>query len=93
MEETRFYKSWRPAMGWSYLAVCLWDFLIAPMFVFWWAHKTGTTYQPWKPITIAEGGLYHVAMGAIVGVTAWSRGQEKMARVNPSPQQEPQNNP
>lgn len=28
----------------------------------------------WQPLTLMGGGLVHVAFGAIVGVTAWTRG-------------------
>jgi hypothetical protein len=37
------------------------------------------TVTQWNPLTLQGAGLYHVAMGAILGVAAWSRGQEKMA--------------
>lgn len=77
-------SSWRPAMAWSYFAVCLWDFLIAPIFIAWYSSRTGTPYVPWKPITLGEGGMYHLAMGAILGVAAWTRGQEKVARIESS---------
>lgn len=32
----------------------------------------------WNPLTLQGGGLYHLAMGAVIGITAWSRGQEKI---------------
>lgn len=31
----------------------------------------------WKPLTLSESGLLHVAFGAILGVSAWTRGKEK----------------
>ena len=79
---------WRPAMAWSYFAICLWDFLFAPIFFAWYSHYTGTTFQPWKPLTLGENGMYHVAMGAIVGVSAWSRGKEKIAHIETNKPQE-----
>jgi hypothetical protein len=30
------------------------------------------------PISFQGGAFYHMAMGAVVGITAWSRGQEKI---------------
>ncbi len=30
--------------------------------------------EQWDPITLRGGGLFHVAFGAILGVTAWTRG-------------------
>lgn len=35
----------------------------------------------WDPITLQEGSFFHIAFGAIVGVSAWSRGREKLAGV------------
>jgi hypothetical protein len=75
-------KRWRPAMGWLYMTTCTMDFIIFPVL---WAIIQTATHQPvtqWNPITLQGAGLYHLAMGAICGVAAWSRGQEKMAGVN-----------
>lgn len=30
----------------------------------------------WQPLTLNAGGLFHMAFGAILGVSAWSRGRE-----------------
>ncbi len=70
---------WRPAMAWSYLVVCVCDFIIFPAVnaaAFAVSHQP---YQEWHPLTLQGGGLYHIAMGAIVGVTSWQRTREKMA--------------
>ena len=32
MNNENLYTRWRPAVAWSYLAVCLFDFMIGPMF-------------------------------------------------------------
>ena len=80
---------WRPMMAWVYMAVVLFDFIVAPIFWTIWqgsyAASTGVVALQWAPITLASGGLFHVAMGAILGVTAWSRGQEKMRGVPDQP--------
>lgn len=34
----------------------------------------------WEPLTLQATGLFHVAFGAILGVAAWTRGNEKIAR-------------
>lgn len=75
---------WRPMMAWIYMAIILFDFMIAPVFWTVWQanYATGIVAQQWIPITLAAGGLFHVAMGAILGVTAWSRGQEKLQGVD-----------
>ena len=77
-------KKWRPAMGWIYMITCTCDFILFPIM---WAVVQTATHQPvtqWNPITLQGAGLYHLAMGAICGVAAWSRGQEKIAGANAS---------
>lgn len=79
-------KRWRPMMGWSYMATCITDFVIFP--VLWSILQTfqgGQVTSQWNPITLQGAGLYHLAMGAVLGVAAWSRGQEKMASMSPTP--------
>lgn len=80
-DEKWFNSHWRPAMAWQYLVVCVSDFLLAPIvnaLLSQWL--TEVTYSPWDPLTIRGGGIYHLSMGAILGVTAWTRGnvQAKM---------------
>lgn len=72
---------WHAAAAWQYLVVCLFDFLIAPFLMGVYSYVTGT-YHPWSPLTLEGGGLYHVSMGAIVGVAVWSRGKEHIAQLN-----------
>lgn len=77
--ETWFNRKWRPAMAWSYMIICLFDFIVAP--VLWsllMAQNKGNITEAWSPLTLQGAGLFHLSMGAILGVTAWSRGQEKM---------------
>jgi len=76
--ERWFFSYWRPACAWQYLFVCLFDFMIAPIMMAFYSVYTGE-YHGWDPLTIRGGGLYHLAMGAVVGVAVWSRGREKMA--------------
>jgi hypothetical protein len=71
---------WRPAIAWQYFAVCLFDFILAPILTAIYAAMTKIPYVPWDPITLKETGLYHIAMGAILGVAAWTRGYEKISR-------------
>ena len=37
-----------------------------------------TQRRTWQPLTVQGGGLFHVAFGAILGIAAWTRGQEKV---------------
>jgi hypothetical protein len=71
--------TWRPAIAWQYVAVCLFDFILAPIVMLLYYHfHPDLEYFAWEPLTLQGGGLYHLSMGAITGVTAWSRGQEKI---------------
>jgi len=79
-EETWIKQYWRPAIAWQYFAVCMFDFIIFPFFDF------GLSYylkldNNWDPITLKDGGFYHLAMAAIIGVSAWTRGQEKIEKM------------
>jgi hypothetical protein len=71
-------RKWRPAMAWLYMVICAADFLIFP--IAWAVFKShnGQTIDPWDPITLKGAGLFHMAMGAVLGITAWTRGQEKL---------------
>ncbi len=76
-------KKWRPMMAWVYIAICAFDFVIAP--ILWsilQATYKGNVTEAWTPLTLQGAGLFHLAMGAILGVTAWSRGQEKMTMMS-----------
>lgn len=71
---TAIRRFWRPAMAWLYFLICAADFIVYPSLIFY----MGGTVQ-WDPITLKGGGLFHLAMGGIVGITAWSRSFEKLA--------------
>ena len=74
-EESWLKQYWRPAIAWQYFAVCICDFIVFPSAYMYF------TSQPWDPMTLKESGFYHLAMAAIIGVAAWTRGQEKIQRI------------
>ena len=74
-------RYWRPAMGWQYLLVCLFDFMLAPVFMAWFSVFTKTPLIPWVPLTVQGGGLYHLSMGAVVGITSYAKSQERTALI------------
>ena len=72
-------SKWRPMMGWMYMAVCMADFVVFP--VLWslvQAIHGGQVATQWSPITLQGAGLFHMAMGAILGIAAFGRTQEKL---------------
>jgi hypothetical protein len=70
-------RKWRPAMAWSYMAICLFDFIVAPLVNYAFFGRMETEFISWKPLTMIDGGMFHMAMGAVLGITAWQRGEEK----------------
>jgi hypothetical protein len=79
-QEDWMAKRWRPAMGWLYMAVCAFDFIIAP--VLWSMTQAFYHIVPfvqWQPLTLQGAGLFHLAMGAVLGIAAYGRTKEKMA--------------
>ena len=74
---------WRPMMGWMYMCICMFDFMIAP--ILWSVIQAlfhgGITTQ-WQPLTLQGAGLFHVAMGAVIGISAYGRTQEKLTGAN-----------
>jgi len=83
-QEEHWMKSyWRPAMGWLYMAICACDFVIFPIIsMFLPVMIKGLPYVAWKSITLDNGGLIHLAFGAILGVTAYGRTMEKKSGTN-----------
>jgi hypothetical protein len=76
-------SKWRPMMGWMYMFVCLFDFVIAP--IGWTSIQAlfhGGINTQWQPLTLQGGGLFHVAMGAVIGISAYGRTKEKLEGVN-----------
>ena len=75
-------RKWRPMMAIMYMFCCLADFFIFPiMFTvvqFWETAIQNDAFRQWVPITLQGGGLFHVAMGAVLGVAAYGRTQEKL---------------
>ena len=82
-------KYWRPLMAMQYLLVCLFDFMFAPIMTGILSIITNQPYMQWHPLTLEGGGLYHASMAAIVGITAWTRGMEKIEQMKTEPPTEP----
>lgn len=78
-DEDWMQKKWRPAMGWMYMVVCFCDMVLFPVA---WSILQAVLHQPvtqWNPLTLQGAGLFHLAMGAVLGIAAWGRTQEKVA--------------
>jgi hypothetical protein len=72
-------KKWRPVMGWVYMLTCTVDFVLFP--ILWsilQALSKGNVTSQWQPLTLQGAGLYHIAMGAVLGIAAYGRTKEKI---------------
>ena len=72
-------KKWRPVMGWIYMLTCTMDFVVFP--ILWsllQAMSKGQVTNQWQPLTLQGAGLYHIAMGAVLGIAAYGRTKEKI---------------
>lgn len=96
-KESWIAKNWRPAAAVIYLVICLFDFILAPTWMFLTRETTDqlvrtlvdshldpsvqailvTPRPAWTPLTLQGAGMFHIAFGGILGVSAWSRGSEK----------------
>jgi hypothetical protein len=65
-------------MAFVYMAVVIFDFIIGP--IFWSIAQIygGSIAVQWIPLTLISGGVFHAAMGAVLGISAFSRGREKV---------------
>jgi len=72
-------KKWRPLMAFVYMITCTCDFVVFP--ILWsllQALSHGQVTSQWQPLTLQGAGLYHIAMGAVLGVAAYGRTKEKL---------------
>lgn len=76
-------SKWRPMMGWMYMCVCSFDFVLAP--ILWSLTQSlfhGAVNVQWQPLTLQGAGLFHISMGAVLGIAAYGRTQEKLNGAN-----------
>ena len=76
-------SKWRPMMGWMYMVVCMMDMVVFP--ILWSLLQSlnhGSVTSQWNPLTLQGAGLFHIAMGAVLGIAAFGRTQEKLGGAN-----------
>ena len=78
-----YTRYWRATLAWAYVIICLFDFVIGPIFYAWYSIYTHSDlFGKWEPLTLSNAGVFHLSMGAILGVSSWSRGQEKIKQMD-----------
>ena len=76
-------SKWRPMMGWMYMLICTMDMVVFP--ILWSLLQSvshGAVNSQWQPLTLQGAGLFHIAMGAVLGIAAHGRTQEKLNGAN-----------
>lgn len=65
---------WKPLYAMSYMFICICDFVLGPTFynVFQMFNHT-SKLEIWQSVTLQNGGLYHLASGAILGIAAFPK--------------------
>lgn len=82
-------SKWRPMMGWMYMLVCTMDMVVFPILWSLLQTLTHTQITQWQPLTLQGAGLFHIAMGAVLGIAAFGRTQEKLGGANNGGLQQP----
>ena len=85
-------SKWRPMMGWMYMLICTMDMVIFPVLWSLLQAVTHTAITQWNPLTLQGAGLFHIAMGAVLGIAAFGRTQEKLNGANNGGAQVPSSN-
>jgi hypothetical protein len=85
-------SKWRPMMGWMYMVVCMFDMIVFPILWSLLQTMTHTPITQWNPLTLQGAGLFHIAMGAVLGIAAFGRTQEKLNGANNGGAQLPSSN-
>lgn len=79
--DTWLQKSWRPMVAKVFMAIIVFDFILAPILWTILSLFAPICVVQWVPMTLQANGIFYISMSAILGVSAYTRGQEKIERV------------
>lgn len=72
-------------MAVTYMIINICDFVLFPILFtivqFWETQAANDAFRQWMPLSLQGGGFIHIAFGAILGISAYTRGQEKVAAI------------
>lgn len=77
-EQNLIQRNWRALGAFVYYAICLFDFILAPVFTWWFSYLTKTPIIPWVSLTLGSGGMLHLAFGALLTATSWAKTKERI---------------
>ena len=74
-------RKWRPLMAMMYMFCCLSDFALFPILFtvvqFWEIQIANDAFRQWAPLTLQGGGFFHMAMGAVLGISALNKDKKE----------------
>jgi hypothetical protein len=74
-------NNWKAWMGVTYMLICLFDFMGAPVLwsaiQFWENEAANDAFRQWAPLTLQGGGFFHMAMGAVLGISALNKDKKE----------------
>lgn len=83
IDSVKASKNWRTHAAYTYIAICIFDFILFPLVCIMSAAYThGILKETWTPLTLQGGGLFHLSFGAIMGVSAYGKTQERVSYMN-----------
>lgn len=80
-KEDWMQQKWRPMMAITYMAINICDFILFPVLWTLVQFAEVSSFRQWDPMTLQGGGFIHIAFMAILGISAWTRGQEKIEQI------------
>lgn len=71
----------RPLAVYTYIAICIFDFIIAP--IAWNSLQvySGADMTPYSPLSLQGNGLIHISFGAFIGIYSHGRSKEKITEI------------
>lgn len=81
LSHSKMQKAWRPMIAYVFGSIALIDFVVFPVCWSLLQFYNGDPITQWQPLTLSEGGLFYLALGSILGISSWTRGQEKVEMV------------
>lgn len=84
-DEHWFQSFYRPALGWVYVLICGYDFIVGPaLFNILEFMNPDQQITAYTAVTLQGSGLFHISMGTILGLTTHGRSKEKIASLESS---------
>ena len=80
-----WFNQWHLYAAWLYLIIVAFDFLLAPV-----VHTIILAYfhykiVQWQPITLQGGGIFHISMMAIIGISTFGKSQQLVEAIRNMP--------